>query len=153
MQTMPFPCWEAWSALAARLPADLDLDKLALSTGAIQRRRDNGLGDGATLLRLALARGPGGKTLQDTAAWAHLNGIAELCAQSLNERLHRSASFLAAVAHRLLAGQPAEPASIWSGRCLRVADASSLSQPGSKARTGACTRSTNWAWAASAMSK
>src|ERR1022692_417130 len=44
--------------LLARLPASLDLDRLALETKAIQRKRK--IGDGASLLRLALARGPGG---------------------------------------------------------------------------------------------
>jgi len=38
-----------------RLPPGLDLDALAFETGAIQRRRE--ISDGASLLRLALARG------------------------------------------------------------------------------------------------
>src|SRR5216684_1853371 len=95
------PVWEAWSELSTRLPSDLDLDELALSTKAIQRHRQDGVADGATLLRLSLARGPGGKSLQETAVWAHLNGVA---------------------------GKP----SLWAGRCLRIADGSSLSQRGSK---------------------
>jgi Transposase DDE domain len=125
------PVWDAWSELSTRLPADLDLDEVARHTHAIQRRRGNGVSDGATLLQLSLARGPGGKSLQDTAIWAHLNGLAELTSQSLNERLHRSVAFLAAITHRLLAGRTAGRALLWSGRCLRVADGSSLSQPGS----------------------
>jgi hypothetical protein len=88
--------------------------------------------DGTALLRLSLARGPGGMSLQETAAWAHLNGLAQLTSQSLNERLHRSVSFLAAITHRLLQGrQPVQP-SLWAGRCLHIADGSSLSEPGSK---------------------
>jgi hypothetical protein len=125
------PVWEAWSELSTRLPADLNLDALARSSHAIQRHRGAGVSDGATLLRLSLARGPGGKSLQETAVWAHLNGLAELTSQSLNERLHRSVTFLAAITHRLLAGRTAGPALLWSGRCLRVADGSSLSKPGS----------------------
>lgn len=126
------PVWEAWSELSARLPAELDLDALARGSKAIQRqRRGDGINDGVTLLRLSLARGPGGKSLQETAAWAHLNGVAEVVAQSLNERLHRSTSFLALITHQLLAGRPTRP-HLWSGRCLRIADGSSLSQPGSK---------------------
>jgi Transposase DDE domain len=126
------PAWESWFALAARLPADLNLNQLARTTNAVQRRRGDGIEDGTALLRLSLARGPGGKSLQETAAWAHLNGIAELTSQSLNERLHRSVSFLAAITHRLLAGRPLGKPALWSGRCLRIADGSSLSQPGSK---------------------
>ena len=126
------PTWEAWSALSARLPAALDLDELARCSQAIQRRRcEHGINDGETLLRLSLARGPGGKSLQETAAWAHLNGVAEVVAQSLNERLHRATSFLALITHHLLAGRRLR-SPLWSGRCLHIADGSSLSQPGSK---------------------
>ena len=93
MHTMVSPAWDAWSALSTLLPADLDLDTLARTTGAIQRQRGDGVCDGTTLLRLSLARGPGGKSLSATAAWAHLNGIAELTGQSLKgaEQLLRCA--------------------------------------------------------------
>ena len=125
------PAWDSWSAVSARLPADLDLDELARNTKAIQRRRGNGIEDGATLLRLSLAHGPGGKSLQETAAWARLAGVAELTAQSLNERLHRSVAFLAALTHRLLLGRGSGAGSVWAGRSVSIADGSSLSQPGS----------------------
>jgi Transposase DDE domain len=126
------PSWEAWSELSTRLPADLDLDALARSSKAIQRQRySDGINDGVTLLRLSLARGPGGMSLQETAAWAHLNGVAAVVAQSLNERLHGASSFLALITHHLLAGRRLQ-SRLWSGRCLRIADGSSLSQPGSK---------------------
>jgi hypothetical protein len=62
--------------LLARLPAGLDLDRLALETQAIQRKRE--LVGGAALLRIALARGPGGLSLRQTAAWASMQGIADL---------------------------------------------------------------------------
>ena len=62
--------------LLVRLPAGLDLDRLALETQAIQRKRE--LVDGAALLRIALARGPGGLSLRQTAAWASMQGIADL---------------------------------------------------------------------------
>lgn len=118
--------------MSTRLPTDLDLNSLARATKAVQRRRGDGVEDGTTLLRLCLARGPGGKSLQETAVWAHLNGVAQLTSQSLNERLHRSVGFLAAITHRLLAGKRAVTPSLWAGRCLHIADGSSLSQPGSK---------------------
>ena len=126
------PIWDAWSELSTRLPPDLDLDQLALSTKAIQRHRGDGVADGATLLRLCLARGPGGKSLQETSVWARLNGLAELGGQSLNERLHQSVAFLSGIVHRLLAGRVAGKPSLWAGRCLRIADGSTLSQRGSK---------------------
>ena len=132
MPRTAFSVWDAWSETSTRLPADIDLDELARATGAVCRRRGDGITDGATLLRLALAHGPGGKSLQDTAAWARMAGVAEVTAQSLHERLHRSVDFLGALMHRLLVGRPDGRALLWSGRCLRIADGSSLSQPGSK---------------------
>jgi hypothetical protein len=125
------PTWDAWSEISTRFPSDLDLDELARSSHAIQRHRGNGVSDGAGLLRLSLARGPGGKSLQATAVWARLNGVAELTSQSLNERLHQSVAFLAAIVHHLLAGRSPGRPLLWSGRCLRIADGSSLSQRGS----------------------
>jgi hypothetical protein len=125
------PALEAWSALAARFPDDLDLDALARSTHAIRRVRGDGICDGTSLLRLCLAHGPGGLSLQEVAAWAHLEGVAELTAQSLNERLHGSVDFLSAILHRLLAAQADSQPLLWPGRHLRIVDGSSLSEPGS----------------------
>jgi len=55
-----------------RLPADLDLDALALETKAIRckRRVDSGAG----LLRLALARGPGGLSLRQASVSVLVTG-------------------------------------------------------------------------------
>ena len=47
-----------WLDILSRLPADLDLNQLARENKAIQRLR--GITDAADLLRLGLARGPGG---------------------------------------------------------------------------------------------
>ena len=121
-----------WPALLARLPPDLDLDEVARATKAVRRRRGDGIGDGETLLRLSLVHGPCGKSLQETAAWAYASGVAEVCAQSLNERLHRAAAFLAALTDRLIAARQPGPALVWPGRYLRLVDGSSLSQPGSR---------------------
>jgi hypothetical protein len=126
------PAAESWSELSTRFPADLDLDALARSTKAVQRQRGDGIPDGTTLFRLALAHGSGGLSLQETAVWAHLEGLAEVTSQSLNERLHGSVGFLTAVLHQLLEAKGAGPALLWAGRCLHIADGSSLSQPGSK---------------------
>jgi len=64
-----------WSGLISRVAGDLDLDALAKETRALLRRR--GVPDATALLRLALARGPGGMSLRQTAAWAHLSGVAD----------------------------------------------------------------------------
>jgi hypothetical protein len=119
----------AWLDILSRLPSGLDLNQLARDTGAIRRLRS--ITDAADLLRLGLARGPGGKTLKQTTAWARMSGVAELSAPSLADRLHQSVSFFAALTGHLLAsGRPAKP-SLWRGRCLHLCDGSSLSQRGS----------------------
>jgi hypothetical protein len=117
-----------WLDILSRLPDDLDLNQLARDNKAIQRLR--GITDAGDLLRLALARGPGGRTLKQTAAWAGLCGIAEITAPSLSDRLHGSVAFFSALtSHLLAAGRPPTPA-IWHGRCLHLCDASSLSERG-----------------------
>jgi hypothetical protein len=65
-----------WSGLISRVAGDLDLDALAKETRALVRRR--GVPDATALLHLALAHGPGGSSLRQTAAWAHLSGVADL---------------------------------------------------------------------------
>jgi hypothetical protein len=129
MQNLASPD-SAWLDILSRLPSDLNLNQLARDTGAIRRFR--GITDAADLLRLGLTRGPGGKTLKQTAAWACMSGVAEISAPSLADRLHQSVSFFAALTSRLLAAdRPAKP-SLWRGRCLHLCDGSTLSQRGSK---------------------
>ena len=120
-----------WPALLARLPPDLDLDEVARATKAVRRRRGDGIGDGETLLRLSLVHGPCGKSLQETAAWAYAGGVAEVCAQSLNERLHRAAAFLAALSARLITA-PTGPGAGLAGPLSAPGRWQRLSQPGSR---------------------
>ncbi len=77
-----------WSGLVSRVAGDLDLDALAKETRALLRRR--GVPDAQALPRLALARGPGRMSLLQTAAWAHLGGVADLTDASLNDRPQQS---------------------------------------------------------------
>lgn len=119
-----------FSQLLKRLPADLDLDALARETGAIQRKRE--VGDGASLLRLALARGPGGLSLRQTSGWASLSGTAELSNPGVHYRLKQAASFVAAVVERLLLDKVPGADLRWPGRRLCLADGTCVSKPGSK---------------------
>jgi hypothetical protein len=66
MQDVASVLTDQFTDLLKRLPAGLDLDRLALETKAIQRKRQ--LISGSSLLRLALAHGPGGLSLRQ--AWA-----------------------------------------------------------------------------------
>ena len=107
-----------WSGLISRVAGDLDLDALAKETRALVRRR--GVPDAKALLRLALARGPGGMSLRQTAAWAHLSGVADLTDASLNDRLHQSCDFLAAIVANLLQAKTPSPCPRWPGRSCEL---------------------------------
>ncbi|HUM07689.1 MAG TPA: IS4 family transposase [Acidocella sp.] len=126
LASLPDP---GWLDVLNRVPSDLDLEDLARETKALRRRR--GICHAVDLLYLGLAHGPGGMSLVQTAAWAELNGICELSAEALNQRLHQSAGFFEAISQRLLNGRAAVHPTPWRGRCLRLHDSSSLRQPGS----------------------
>jgi hypothetical protein len=119
----------AFAGLLARLPADMDLDGLAREHKAIERGRE--IADGATLLRLSLARGPGGYSLRETAAWASTMGIAEISNPGVKYRLDKAVEFLAAVMEGLLAARAASASLFWPGRCLHLADGTCISKRGS----------------------
>ena len=119
---------DQFAELLERLPIDIDLDRLALETKAIQRRRE--LVDGAALSRIALARGPGGLSLRQTAAWASMLGIAELTNPGVKYRLNQATDFLAALVERLLAAKAPGADLRWPGRTLRLADGTCVSKLG-----------------------
>ena len=118
-----------FSELLERLPAGLDLDHLALETKAIQRKRE--VVDGAALLRIALARGPGGLSLRQTAAWASMQGIAKLSNPGVKYRLDQATDFLGVLVERLLAAKVPGAELRWPGRTLSLADGTCVSKLGS----------------------
>lgn len=130
MQTAASPAIEAFDALLAQMPADLDLDRLAIEHKAIERGRK--IKTGTALLRLALARGPGGLSLREAAGWAGLLGLANLSNPAVKYRLDKSVGFLKAVMDHLLAAKSASQGLHWPGRTIRLADGTCLSKPGSK---------------------
>src|SRR5271165_2864136 len=117
-----------YPAFLARLPPDLDLESLARQHKAFQRSR--GVRSGTDLLRLVLAWGPGGYSLQQVAAWAGEQGIAEITDEALIQRLHGTVPFLQAVTSHLL--MPMTHAPCWHGRVLRISDSTSLSKQASQ---------------------
>jgi IS4 transposase len=121
---------DQYSDLLGRLPRALDLDALAFQTKAIERRRD--IADGASLLRLALARGPGGLSLSQTAAWASMIGLSVLSDPAVKYRLDKAADFLKAVMEQQLAALTDGAALRWAGRILRASDGSNIKQRASK---------------------
>jgi hypothetical protein len=122
------PRTDCFAGVLARLPAGLDLDELARRHRALLRRRR--VGGGETLLRLALARGPGGLSLRQAAAWAGLSGVADLSNPALKARLDGAVEFLDAIVAELLARRAASESLLWPGRSLRIADGTCLRQPG-----------------------
>jgi hypothetical protein len=121
---------ENWFGLIGDILGDLDLDELAASTLALRRRR--GVPDARALLRLALARGPGGLSLRETAAWALLAEVVDLTDASLEDRLHQSCDFLAAIVAAMLRAETPGCSFRWPGRALRISDGSCVSKPGGK---------------------
>lgn len=117
-----------WPALVSVLSGTLDLDLTARQSGALQRRR--AVADGATLLRLALAYGPGGLSLRSAAAWAGVQGVASLSDVALMKRLRGAADWLGLVAGALLSGASPTITPL-AGRPLRIVDGSAIAQPGS----------------------
>jgi Transposase DDE domain len=116
--------------LLRRLPAHLDLDALARQTKAIERNRE--IDSGLQIMRLALARGPGGLSLAQTAAWATMLGMAEISDPAVKYRLDKAVEFLDAVVACQLADQAPGAAVRWAGRTLRDADGSCFRERGSK---------------------
>jgi hypothetical protein len=116
--------------LLGRLPPDLDLDALARETKAIERNRK--VDSGATLLRLALARGPGGLSLSATAAWATMLGLPSMSDPGIKYRLDKAAGFLNAVMTGQLEAKSAGASVRWAGRTLRACDGTCVSKRGSK---------------------
>ena len=119
-----------FDAVLGRLPPRLDLDALARQTKAIERKRV--LESGANLLRLSLARGPGGLSLSQTAAWAAMLGFAQMSDPAVKYRLDKAVEFLAAVLGHQLAATSPGAAVRWAGRVLRASDGACIRERGSK---------------------
>ena len=148
------PPLEDWMGRILDLLGDLDLEESARSTKALLRRR--GVRSVHALLHLALARGPGGLSLRQTAAWAHLAGVADITDASLNDRLHHSCDFLSAIVEAMLRGRTnsRRPDGLAAACASRTAAASaSPAENSAPRRIGASMPSTIWASAASAISK
>jgi hypothetical protein len=125
---------EGWPQVAERIGRSIDLEASARASGALRRKRH--VRSASDLLRLALAYGPGGQSLRQTAAWAHLQRVAEFSNVALMYRLQDAADWLGEVAGALLAHRSGEPDTSVKGLGLRirVVDGSVISSPGSGPR-------------------
>jgi len=120
---------EEWSSLFGLVSEAIDLEASARSSGALARRRR--ISSAETLLRLCLVYGPGGQSLNDTATWAALEGVADLSKTALLYRVRDSADWLTQIAAALLAKRAGGPAGqTWLGRHIRIVDGSSITARG-----------------------
>ncbi|HEY1604922.1 MAG TPA: IS4 family transposase [Allosphingosinicella sp.] len=117
-----------WPAVMSRIGRSIDLEASARSSGVFVRKRR--IGSASDLLRLALAYGPGGQSLRQTAAWAELQQVASLSDVALMYRLQASADWLAQIAGALLAPRAATASPAALGLRLRVVDGSVIGAPG-----------------------
>ena len=119
---------DGWSGVLSRIGTIEELDATARAAGALTRRR--GVRDGASLLRLGLGYGPGGMSLRESAAWAQMQGIAEVSDVALLKRLRGAAGWFGQLAGKVLAGR-AEACDLGT-RPLRLVDGTVLTAPGSQ---------------------
>lgn len=90
-----------WQDLVNRVGSTEELEASAKESGALARRR--GIRSAADLLRLAMAYGPCGKSLRETAAWARKTGLGELSDVAVLKRLRGAPPWLEELVGNLLA--------------------------------------------------
>jgi hypothetical protein len=117
-----------WPAVASLIDRVIDIEGSARTSGALSRKRQ--IRSASDLLRLALAYGPGGQSLRQTAAWAELQQVASLSDVALMYRLRDSADWLAQIAGALLSPRASTASATSLGLRLRVVDGSIISAPG-----------------------
>ena len=117
---------DAWSSLLQRCAQATELEASARQHHALQRRRE--VKRAQDLLRLALAYGPGGLSLRQTAAWAELMPLARLSAVAVMKRLCRGADWLGRLAGALLARRAGAVTS--GARPIRLIDGMLIRGPG-----------------------
>ena len=119
---------ESWDDVQEWLPSDLD--RLALETGALVRRRT--VRTGAQLLRLAFAYSVLDLSLRSVTAWAVERDVGRMSDVALLKRLKGSVDMLQVVLAWLLSRRLQEaPVSAVPLR-VRLVDATTVSAPGSK---------------------
>lgn len=130
MQLSSLQSDEEWSGLLGEFPPSFDFSASAQSHGALQRLRK--IRSGEDMLRLALAYGPCGLSLRQAGAWATASGLADLSDVAVLKRLRKCGPWLEALCGSLIDQQIDSAGTFWRNRRVRIADATSISGPGSK---------------------
>lgn len=117
-----------WDDVLAWLPEDLD--DIAATSGALQRRR--GIRSAADLLRVALAYSVQDLSLRSVAAWMSTHGLGEVSDVAVLQRLRNAPDFLATIFARLVGDQVWSPPKLPLKYRIRLVDATTLSAPGAE---------------------
>lgn len=132
MTSAPALVEEQWDLLRQFLPPSLD--EHAREHGAMRRNR-GAISGGEQLLRVLLMHIAGGLSLQQTVVRARQRGLADLNAMALHKRLCTAGAWLTALTTHVLATMKPllRQRDSWfaAGRCVRILDATTISEPGS----------------------
>lgn len=119
-----------WPYLRRFLPPIDDIERAAVRTGALVRRREITSAD--RLLRLAMAYGFCGFSLRQTAAWAVVADIADVSDVALLKRFQKCGPWLNELVSGLLARKVEKPALEETlSMPIRLVDGTTISEPGS----------------------
>jgi hypothetical protein len=119
-----------WPYLLSFLPAQEVIESSAHTFGAFTRKRE--IDTATTLLRLALVYGYCGMSLRETAAWAQMQGVADISDVALLKRLSKTKKWLGHLLGLKLAERASPPSLRASTQHrIRLVDATCISKPGS----------------------
>lgn len=120
-----------WEDIQAWLPDDID--ELAVSTGAIQRRRS--IKSGSEMLRIILAYSLLDLSLRSVSAWMAGIGLNQMSDVAILKRLKAAPGFLGALLQQMLGWRLKPERGKHLGKLplnVRLIDATVISEPGSK---------------------
>jgi len=120
-----------WDMIVKQLGGSEELDRSARENGAIQRARK--IKDGASLLRLCFAYGPGEKSLRLASAWSQAIELSDISQVALYKRLRKCSPWLKALIEKAIKidAQPDLPKSLLE-RPIRLMDGSIVQKCGNE---------------------
>lgn len=118
-----------WPYLLSFLPSDSRLEQTARDFGAIKRKR--AISSASDLLRLALGYGFCRMSLRQTAAWAHVIGLADISDVAVLKRLRSSSDWLGYLVGNKLAERVDQSVFSTAHSFVRIVDATVINGPDS----------------------
>jgi len=126
IETCPPLVGDDWAQMCARIP--VDVEELAQEAKALQRKRE--VKSALDLLRLVLAYSVCDWSLRLVGAWATAIGLGHLSDVAVRKRLRNALAWLGRIVGAWL--QKRQGQMVRRAVCLRLIDASTISQPGSQ---------------------